>query len=108
MSRGVLWICSQIIENLYIIYGSSLLLSPPINDLVNVKVKVACHLSFGRSIKSLKVISHRFHFMKCLFNNPLRLSDKALIPVRIIEVVLRITGLAAVDQIVSYSPNGLE
>ena len=46
--------------------------------------------------------------MQCLFNDPLRLSDKVLIPVWVIGVVLWITGLAAVDKIVSHSPYGLE
>ncbi len=46
--------------------------------------------------------------MQYLLNDPLRLCDELLIPAWVVGVVLRITGLAAVDKIVSHSPYGLE
>ena len=52
------------------------------------------------------MISHLPHLMQCLLNDPLRLSDELFISVPVFGIVLRTTGFAAVEKIISHSPYG--
>ena len=65
-------------------------------------------MPLSQSIVSLKMIFHLFHLKQRLLNDPLCLSDQLLIPVWFIGVAVWITGLAAVEKIVSHYAYGHE